>query len=99
VAQFYVDTPSWFFHKDADSLEALQSLYGPQHGDPFGPLLFALAIHDAITRVQHDHPSVVLLTYLDDIHLLGAPKDVRRSSDCAPEAAIFARTRTFCRGL
>jgi hypothetical protein len=36
--------------------------------------------------VQHDHPSVVLLAYLDDIHLLGAPKDVGAAHEALVKA-------------
>jgi hypothetical protein len=36
--------------------------------------------------VQHDHPSVVLLAYPDDIHLLGTPKDVGAAHEALVKA-------------
>ena len=71
-----VDTPSLFFKRETGEVDVLDSVSGPQQGDPFGPFLFSLAIHDVITAIRAAHPRVVLLAYLDDIFLLGDASDV-----------------------
>jgi hypothetical protein len=76
VAQFYVDTPSLFFRRDTGESDVLDSVSGPQQGDPFGPFLFSLAIHDVIIDISRRFPRVKLLAYLDDIFLLGEATDV-----------------------
>ncbi len=44
---------SLFFRRDTGESDVLDSLSGSQQGDPFGPFLFSLAIHDIITGHQH----------------------------------------------
>jgi hypothetical protein len=86
VAQFYVDTPSLFFRRDTGESVVLDSLSGPQQGDPFGPFLFSLAIHDIITDISTRFPRVKLLAYLDDIFLLGDAKDVAEAFEALTTA-------------
>ena len=52
-------------------VKLLSSEEGVNLGDPLGPALFALGMHDSICRLQADHPEVVVLAYLDDVFILG----------------------------
>jgi len=49
---------------------------GCRQGDPHGPWLFAVAIHDTLHEVQRKYPDVRIFCYLDDCYLLGPPKRV-----------------------
>ncbi|CAI5497961.1 unnamed protein product [Closterium sp. Naga37s-1] len=49
----------------------LLSETGVRQGDPLGPLLFAAAIHPALTKTALSFPSVVCLAYADDVTFLG----------------------------
>ncbi|CAI7851510.1 unnamed protein product [Closterium sp. NIES-54] len=44
---------------------------GVRQGDPLGPLLFAAAVHPALTSTALAFPSVVCLAYADDVTFLG----------------------------
>ena len=57
-----------------DSPVILSSEEGIHQGDPLGPVLFATAIQELLTKLQNDHPCVVVSTYLDDVFLV-APSD------------------------
>ena len=52
-------------------VKLLSSEEGVHQGDPLGPALVALGMHDSICRLQADHPEVVVLAYLDDVFILG----------------------------
>ena len=41
-----------------------------------GPVLFATAIQELLTKLQNDHPCVVVLAYLDDVFLVGPSDNV-----------------------
>ena len=41
-----------------------------------GPVLFATPIQELLTKLQNDHPCVVVLAYLDDVFLVGASDNV-----------------------
>ena len=58
--------------------------------DPFGPFLFALAIHDVITEIGAAHPDVVLMAFLDYIFFLG---------DASAVAAAFRALRVGLAGV
>lgn len=89
VAQFYLHDAALNMYDDDRKVAArLQSKSGTRQGDPLGPLLFALAIHPIITRVQVGMRGrgVYILAYLDDIYVLGPP-------DAAAEATRQLRTQ------
>ena len=52
----------------------IQSEEGVHQGDPLGPALFALGIHQILVDVQERNPNVIVLAYLDDVFILGLPK-------------------------
>ncbi|CAI7833372.1 unnamed protein product [Closterium sp. NIES-53] len=49
----------------------LRSETGVRQGDPLGPLLFAAAVHPALTSTALAFPSVVCLAYADNVTFLG----------------------------
>ena len=76
IAQFYL--PQGALHTTTDIgtvFSTLRSVSGTQQGDPLGPFLFALAIHAGVKRVLSNFKDqdVIILAYLDDIHVLGPP--------------------------
>ena len=78
IAQFYL--PQGALHTTTDIgtvFSTLRSVSGTQQGDPLGPFLFALAIHAGIKRVlaNFKDKGVIILAYLDDIHVLGPPAE------------------------
>ena len=60
--------PSFLFHGEY----TIESCEGVQQGDPLGPLLFCIAIHDLINTVKSEFS----VFYLDDGILGGSSKDV-----------------------
>ena len=50
---------------------------GTQQGDPLGPFFMALPLQKVLERTLAAFPDVVILAYLDDIHILGPPDLVR----------------------
>jgi hypothetical protein len=57
----------------------LRSEQGVQQGDPLGPLFFCLVWQ----RIVEQMPELLALNvwYLDDGHLVGSPKDLRKAAD------------------
>jgi hypothetical protein len=51
---------------------SIRSAEGVQQGDPLGPLLFCLSIHDVLVNLQSEFK----VFYLDDRTLGGSPEDV-----------------------
>ena len=56
-----------------DSPVMLSSEEGIHQGDPLGP---ATAIQELLTKLQDNHPCVVVLAYLDDVFLVGPSDNV-----------------------
>ena len=55
---------------------------GGEQGDPLMPLLFSLAIHDALQRVKEGlFPGELLFAFLDDVYVVCSPKRVRAVFD------------------
>ncbi|KAJ0900450.1 putative RNA-directed DNA polymerase [Helianthus annuus] len=55
------------------------STTGVQQGDPLGPLLFALALHPLITRVQEQCRLLFHAWYLDDGTIIGPVREVAKA--------------------
>ena len=76
VAQFYLhDGPLFVYDEKPEDTLRLLSKSGTRQGDPLGPLLFAIAIHAALLRVQEKYRErgIIIMAYLDDIYVLGPP--------------------------
>ncbi|KAL0217470.1 hypothetical protein RCL1_008051 [Eukaryota sp. TZLM3-RCL] len=50
---------------------------GVKQGDPLGPLLFCLAIHEVILKFKEIFPDKEMVGYMDDLTLLGRPEDLK----------------------
>ncbi len=65
----------------------LLSQTGAQQGDPLGPLLFSLAIHPTVVRIQTECPTLQLNNwYLDDGTIMGPPAEVLKALSILQEA-------------
>ncbi|KAL0209545.1 hypothetical protein RCL1_008383 [Eukaryota sp. TZLM3-RCL] len=53
---------------------------GVKQGDPLGPLLFCLAIHNTLVTIQSKYPSVRIVGYMDDISLIGPLELLKKAS-------------------
>ena len=54
----------------------ISSEEGVHQGDPLGPALFAIAIHQCLTNLQSSYSKIRVLSYLDDVFLMGDPDTV-----------------------
>ncbi|KAL0219994.1 hypothetical protein P9112_005647 [Eukaryota sp. TZLM1-RC] len=59
----------------------LESSSGVKQGDPLGPLLFCLAIHNIIQMTQQDFPDLRIVAYMDDISIIGSFESISRVSE------------------
>ncbi|KAL0205851.1 hypothetical protein P9112_001158 [Eukaryota sp. TZLM1-RC] len=59
----------------------LESSSGVKQGDPLGPLLFCLAIHNIIKMTQQDFPDLRIVAYMDDISIIGSFESISRVSE------------------
>ena len=74
VIQMY-GKPSSLTFMQGSSTVIIPSEEGVHQEDPLGPVPFATAIHPVLTKIQNP-TQVRLLTYLDDVFLLGWAKSV-----------------------
>ena len=65
-----------FIYLQGDSPVILSSKECIYQGDPLGPIWFATAIQELLTKLLNDHPCVVVLAYLDDVFQVGLPDNV-----------------------
>ncbi|KAL0205087.1 hypothetical protein P9112_000394 [Eukaryota sp. TZLM1-RC] len=78
-AYFYL-----FYGKKSDLIFdsfTLESSSGVKQGDPLGPLLFCLAIHNIIKMTQQDFPDLRIVAYMDDISNIGSFESISRVSE------------------
>ena len=50
----------------------LSSEEGIHQGDPLGPVLLSLGIHNILATIQCKFQDIVVLAYLDDVFLVGS---------------------------
>ncbi|KAL0214106.1 hypothetical protein P9112_006290 [Eukaryota sp. TZLM1-RC] len=78
-AYFYL-----FYGKKSDLIFdsfTFESSSGVKQGDPLGPLLFCLAIHNIIKMTQQDFPDLRIVAYMDDISIIGSFESISRVSE------------------
>ena len=76
ITLFSYGTPSCLMLNDVP----MKSFCGVKQGDPMGPLLFSLAIHETLRSTVEDlGPDIILCAYLDDVAFLGPPTLVKRA--------------------
>ena len=68
--RMYGHSGSLVFATDSEHV-ILSSEEGDHQGDQLGPFLFAVGIHDLVSRVQAEHPEAVVLAFLDDVFIIG----------------------------
>jgi hypothetical protein len=80
VGQFYLGNGKLYFRGADGATVTLASVNGVQQGDPLGPFLYALGIHPALRALAAKYSGrVMILGYLDDIHLVGPQLEVARA--------------------
>jgi hypothetical protein len=95
-----------FFYEQAGDLyfegeQLLEgSCEGAQQGDPLGPFIFALAFHATLQQVAAEFPDCVLISYLDDVTVLGEPARayaaLQRLQELALKQCDLASDMTKC---
>ena len=70
VYQMY-STDSSLIYQNGKTLHIIPSEEGVHQGDPLGPFLFSIAIHQSLGETQSQNPEVRCLAYLDDIFMVG----------------------------
>ena len=75
VIQMY-GKPSSLVFMQGSSMVIIPSEEGVHQGDPLSPVLFAIAIHPVLTKIQKSHSQVCVLAYLDDVFLQEGAKSV-----------------------
>eukprot|EP00854_Cymbomonas_tetramitiformis_P009499 gene9499-biopygen9691 len=74
----------WLGWRGADGqFRWVRSAEGTQQGDPLGPFFMAAPLQPVLKEVLRAHPDVYIIAYLDDIHILGDPAQVRAAYDAA----------------
>jgi hypothetical protein len=71
AAWTYTHASTLILPEPPPTAQPLMSKAGVRQGDPCGPLLFALALQDALETVQQLHAGVRVIEYLDDAFLQG----------------------------
>ena len=66
---------------------------GVQQGDPFGPVLFALALNPALADFIRVHPHLSLTSYLDDMTIGALPLASSAQATCQSIANVAAAQR------
>ena len=61
----------------SDGLEFVQNLERVLQGSPLSPALFSAAIANALRVTKSEDEGVYLISYLDDVFLLGELDDVK----------------------
>ncbi|KAL0220831.1 hypothetical protein RCL1_000685 [Eukaryota sp. TZLM3-RCL] len=56
---------------------SVASSSGVKQGDPLGPLLFCMAIHEIILRFKQLFPGIDVVGYMDDLTVLGKSEDLK----------------------
>ncbi|KAL0209413.1 hypothetical protein RCL1_007781 [Eukaryota sp. TZLM3-RCL] len=51
----------------------IPSASGVKQGDPLGPLLFCLAVHQIVVKFKESYPDFDVVGYMDDLTLIGDP--------------------------
>ena len=72
---------------------------GGEQGDPLMPLLFSLAVHNALAEVQAElQPGEFLFAFLDDVYVLSLPERTRKIYDLMGREIAFQSWNSVARG-
>ena len=78
VRSTYANTTRYTWEDAAGVRHQIHQAEGGEQGDPLMPLLFSLAIHDALVAVQAElREGEVLFAYLDDVYAVTGPNRTR----------------------
>jgi hypothetical protein len=73
---FYVTAAEIFVRHEDGSLRSISSDEGGQQGDPTMPFGFAIAIRPLLERIQAFVPEGVVMSVMDDIHVMASPAEL-----------------------
>ena len=78
--------PTCYKWTDADGVQHdIHQHEGGEQGDPLMPLLFSLAIHDALTEVKAGMAlGELLFAFLDDVYVVASPETIREWARSCP---------------
>ena len=78
VRQAYSSLSSYSWENEEGQRHTIEQHEGGEQGDPLMPLLFSLAIHNALKDVQgHLESCELLFAFLDDVYVVCVPHRVR----------------------
>ena len=75
LTRFSYAKPSVCLFAEPDGpAEAIESTVGSRQGCGLGSLTYCLALQPAVQQLQTEFPDALILTYVDDLHIVAEPK-------------------------
>ncbi len=73
VKLMYGEAADVVFYEDGAGLERIFNAVGSRQGCSLGSFLYCLAIHPYLQLLKSEFPDLTILSYCDDVHILGPP--------------------------
>ena len=99
VRTAYAQPTSYEWKDQHGSRHQIWQHEGGEQGDPLMPLLFCLAVHNALTAIQDQlRPGECVFAFLDDIYVVSLPERTRAiSSTLSPRSWARAQEWSYMR--
>ena len=83
VRMAYASLSRYAWEDGGGAFRFVEQAEGGEQGDPLMPMLFSLAVHEALDRAQAElQPGEHIFAFLDDVYALCAPERVREVYNC-----------------